>query len=309
MPDDVDTSALAFESRRLQDMQRIERRKIRLELEKLRHAEAIDQQKIALDRTRCEREGYFFHRNGAACITAAVAFAAALFTGYFGYRSNEVMIAQQKIASDQNAERDKLAEKERERTWRLEALKLVTANPELVRSGSKDERTQLRDMMLVTFPKDIVATVFADLERQAVAADDKTGRAIWLEGQKQAEAQQASALSVGASPVVAEAVKQIANLTGAGRRDASDRLIGLYQQDKAGVVKALVDSLKPQTDAGSYRHNLYVLVTLARIAHGWEGTEDQVRTIKAIPTTQDDNYADKTFQRWADAAARNAGRR
>lgn len=91
----------------------------------------------------------------------------------------------------------------------------------------------------------------------------------------------------------------IAKFNGADRRKASDQLVQLYPDNKAAVIKALIDALL--TDGpDSYRVNLYIVRTLGSIQPNWEGTSEQLAKIQALKTSQ--NYQDPTFKKWVDRA-------
>jgi hypothetical protein len=74
----------------------------------------------------------------------------------------------------------------------------------------------------------------------------------------------------------------------------SDRLIQLYKQNKKEVINALLGAILPKGDTNSYRNNLYIVFTLGRITDGWEGSDDQLRTIAQLKETS--SYQDPTFK-------------
>jgi hypothetical protein len=65
-----------------------------------------------------------------------------------------------------------------------------------------------------------------------------------------------------------------------------------------------VAALLPPDDPRSYRTNLYVAYTLARMSAKWEGTKKDVDQVVLLKTTP--NYKDPTFAQWVDKAVTNA---
>ncbi len=83
----------------------------------------------------------------------------------------------------------------------------------------------------------------------------------------------------------------------------SNRLIELYEDKKNVVVEALINSILEPSNSKSYRVNLYIVFTFARISGGWEGSNEQLEKIKSLRETQ--NYKDDTFRKRVDEAISN----
>lgn len=87
---------------------------------------------------------------------------------------------------------------------------------------------------------------------------------------------------------------------GSERGIASRQLVTLYSTQPKEVVDALIGALLPASDPRSYRVNLYVAYTLAKIQPSWSGTAEQLKAIQSL--TQQANYLDPTFRQRVDEA-------
>ncbi|HEX7333937.1 MAG TPA: hypothetical protein VF290_20705 [Pyrinomonadaceae bacterium] len=108
-----------------------------------------------------------------------------------------------------------------------------------------------------------------------------------------------SYLPAPATPEFKKIPSLIAQFTGDNRRNASDQLVGMYSQNKTGVVEALINAIL-SSGPDSYRVNLYIARTLGLIEPNWEGTSDQFQKLTELRDTPD--YKDKTFRTWVDQA-------
>lgn len=107
-------------------------------------------------------------------------------------------------------------------------------------------------------------------------------------------------------PAGTEAPVLVSLFGGPDRRAASDKLVALYaagQRDQ--VVSALLGAVVPKEAANSYRVNLYVLYTFARIGPRWEGSREQVRAVEALAGLAR-YYDDPTYSTWAQKAVSQA---
>jgi hypothetical protein len=84
---------------------------------------------------------------------------------------------------------------------------------------------------------------------------------------------------------------------------ASNHLIGLYNENRTVVVKTLIDKILPENDPRSYRRNLYIAFTLARIKPYWEGSREQIEAINSLKHSS--NYSNETFRKRIDEAISN----
>jgi hypothetical protein len=132
----------------------------------------LDRERLSLERARLELESKrleieqgFFRRNLGAIITAAVTLIAVSVSGF------QVWIAH--IASEKE---QRLAEIEAERRWRLDVFSIVSTHSDLIFSSDQNKQRQIRNVMLITLPTDIVSALFADLERTSAQAQ------VWSEG-------------------------------------------------------------------------------------------------------------------------------
>ncbi|MFN3659052.1 MAG: hypothetical protein ACK4UO_17540 [Pseudolabrys sp.] len=106
-------------------------------------------------------------------------------------------------------------------------------------------------------------------------------------------------------PVVADVpIEKLPELfSGPNRRDASDRLIKLYADNKALVVDAVINAIVPESSA-AYRINIYVARTLRLIPGKWEGSAAQLQAVELLK--QRNSYRnDETFRDNVDGAIAN----
>jgi hypothetical protein len=301
---ELDKRRLQLEEKRHDENRINEQKRLELEIGKLRHTEKFDERRLLIEEVKSEREGSFFYRNSGFIISASVALLAAV-GGIANVVATHMNNKSQAEIVDKNNQRQKEeAELERNRRWRLEALKFVTENRATLFSGTDEEKERLKGVLEVTFPADIASLVYAGLEREAKGSKEKD---FWVTAQKEAERRLDESIKGTAVPGDKYGITElVSQLGGANRKEASDRLIELYKKDRVFVVATLIESLRPEASENSYRHNLYVLVTLGKIPGKWLGTKAQVQAIKEIEYTQPRNYNDSTFKRWAKAAAENA---
>jgi len=191
-----------------------------------------------------------------------------------------------------------------DRKWKYDTLQFVSSNKDAVFGGDDAERKRIRDVMTVTFPVEVLDKLFSDLEERGKSPEEK---ATWSEGQKDVDRKVVASTDTTSTTNLPsnilnkdELVKQ---LTSSNRRDVSNSLIEMYKQNKKAVVDALINAILPESDSNSYRNNLYVVYTLARIPDGWEGSDGQAQQIAELRRTR--NYADPTFKQWVDQTLQN----
>jgi len=119
------------------------------------------------------------------------------------------------------------------------------------------------------------------------------------------EDSRASALdaSIGESsvpPAMEKPADLVALFPGPDRGLASNRLVMLYDSQPDRVVEALVNGILPPSDPRSYRVNLYVAYTLARINSAWSGSRQQFDSVHSL--TRFGSYSDPTFKLRVDQA-------
>jgi len=273
--------------------------------------EELNEAKFHLERERFEfekdtaaRERHFLYRNAATIITAAISLAAlAVSLGQVWVehirKEREIEVTQAK-----NDKELKLEELREDRKWKYDTLQFVSSNKDAVFGGDDAERKRIRDVMTVTFPVEVLDKLFSDLEERGKSPEEK---ATWSEGQKDVDRKVVASTDTTSTTNLPsnilnkdELVKQ---LTSSNRRDVSNSLIEMYKQNKKAVVDALINAILPESDSNSYRNNLYVVYTLARIPDGWEGSDGQAQQIAELRRTR--NYADPTFKQWVDQTLQN----
>jgi hypothetical protein len=87
---------------------------------------------------------------------------------------------------------------------------------------------------------------------------------------------------------------------------ASNQLVELYKSEPDAVVEALINSIigkDKDDDPLSYRVNLYIAFTLARIRGGWRGMPTQYQMLASLRDSK--NYQDDTFRQRVDGALSN----
>ena len=106
-----------------------------------------------------------------------------------------------------------------------------------------------------------------------------------------------------APPIPGEIADLISKFTGPERLAASNALVERAKSSPVPVVDALISGLREQDDEASYRFNLYVVFTLARIPNGWPGTDQQRERLIALRSSR--NYKDATFHSRTEEAISN----
>lgn len=112
-----------------------------------------------------------------------------------------------------------------------------------------------------------------------------------------------STLQQIAPPVSGDLLELIGKFSTAERLAASNSLILRAQTQKQAVADALIAHIQPPGLRHSYRINLYIAFTLARLVGGWSGTEAQHARVASLRRTED--YDDPTFKKHVDTALRN----
>jgi alanyl-tRNA synthetase len=166
-----------------------------------------------------------------------------------------------------------LSQQVNNRLVQLEKLKTETEELTLDTKRLRDEKRDLSDHV-------------AKLREELAAT------ALYAPPEKTRELDSAGPTSQAKPVDYAELVKQFST---ADRLKASNQLVALYPKDHLGVVKALVDAVQPD-NANSYRTNLYIAFTLARIPGGWEAAEPQYQRIQSLKSSV--QMKDSTFSRW-----------
>jgi len=273
--------------------------------------EQLNEDKFKLERERFEfeketavRERRFLYRNSAAVITAAISLAAlavSISQVWVEHIRKDREIAVTQVKNDKELKLEELRE---DRKWKYDALQFVASNKDAIFGGIDSERKRIRDVMTVTFPVEILDKLFSDLEERGKSAEEK---ATWSEGQKDVDRKVIASTDLTSTtdlpPNILNKDVLVKQLTGSERRGVSNSLIEMYKQNKKAVVDGLINAILPESDSNSYRNNLYIVYTLARIPDGWEGTDGQAEQIAELRHTA--NYSDPTFRQWVDKTLQN----
>lgn len=94
----------------------------------------------------------------------------------------------------------------------------------------------------------------------------------------------------------------VKKFNGDDRLLASNQLIQAYKEKPSQVVAALINAIQTEELPTSYRVNLYVAFTLARIDPYWSGNANQFERIAELRRST--NYQDPTFKKWVVQASR-----
>jgi hypothetical protein len=270
----------------------------------------LNEAKLELERERFEsekkiaaQESRFFYRNFATVISAAISIAAlsvSISQVWVAKIEKQREIDQAKAKAESELE---LARERDDRKWNYDALQFVSSNKDAIFGGDELQQKRIRDVMVVTFPVAVTDILFPGFKERAKTETEKK---IWDDGEKSADSiniNSSSAPQVDLPANILNKDELVKQLTSAERLSVSNRLIELYSQNKNGVVDALINAILPQADRNSYRNNLYIAVTLARIPGKWEGSAAQLEAIVALKKTG--NYHDATFQQWVNKAESN----
>lgn len=87
------------------------------------------------------------------------------------------------------------------------------------------------------------------------------------------------------------------------RYSASRKLVELYKAQPQSVIEALVGGIQPPSFKTSYRVNLYVAFTLARIEPHWTGTQSQFDSVSRLKSYRE--YGEPTFYARVEEALKN----
>lgn len=112
---------------------------------------------------------------------------------------------------------------------------------------------------------------------------------------------------VSPQPRTSEAIPLVAEIQenfNSGRRlEFSDELIAKFAGRSRELAVALIGAILEQGDTRSYRVNLYIALTLARIPGGWPDDADPQKAVPELRGTA--NYKDRTFSKRVDEALKN----
>ena len=262
---------------------------------------AFEEKRLELEVERARRERKFLTRNTATLITGLISLATIAISAavaYNAYRQTD----QTRIIEDNKFKQALL---ESDRKWRNDALQYTTAQYETIYSGEADKQVRILSLMRMVFPKDIYELTLAHLK---IAAPTKGPRNVWAEAEQEVDKQDLASdtpVPTIALPDRALSVDTLRQqLYSPDRKSVSNALIQQYTTGDKSIVSQLVAAVLPQDDNRSYRTNLYVAYTLARIPGKWEGTGAEVAMITSLKNTK--NYTDPTFAQWVDKAVTNA---
>lgn len=147
------------------------------ETQKLR----LEERKIAAEERKLEIEHSFFHKHVGLFITAVLSLAAVLVSGSQVWVANINKNKELELSQQQREKELEQKTMENERRWKLDGLKFVMSNQELIFSEDLDQRRRIRDIMVATLPEEITLPLFRRLA--ALSAPDE--RSIWNEGRQE----------------------------------------------------------------------------------------------------------------------------
>jgi len=271
------------------------------ELEQKRFA--LEERRFKLDEERAIRERGFLTRNAASLITGVITGLISLATiaisavvAYNAYRQTD----QTRMIEDRKSQQTKT---ESDIRWRNDALNYTTAQYEAIYSGEAKKQQRILSLMELAFPKDLMERILAHLKEAAPTNDAPN---VWAKAEQKIDKQDLASdspvptIALSGPPTVNTLRDQ---LYSPERKSVSNALIEQYKNGNKSIVSQLVSAVLPQDDNRSYRTNLYIAYTLARIPGKWEGTNAEVATMTSLQSTT--NYKDPTFAQWVDQALAN----
>ena len=273
------------------------------ELNQARHE--LERERFEFEKGRVRQEGSFFNKNFATLITGAISVAALSISisqvWVANIQKNRELRRQDHeltLEKERNEEQSKLERERDDRKWNYESLQFVADHRDVIFGKDELQQSRICQVMFVTFPKPILAELFP-----GISAESQNPR-VWIKAQGTVEAGilgSSNAPQMDLPKDILTRDELARQLNGPNRRSISDALVSSYSQNKSGVLAALISAILPEIDKNSYRNNLYIAVTLARLPGGWEGYSADLDRLKG----QTRNYQDPTFRKWVDAAVQN----
>jgi hypothetical protein len=252
-------------------------------------------------------ERSFFEKHLAAILTSLISLTAVLVSAAQVWVAHINKQKELDIIWANNIKQQETFSQEKERNWKLDLAKFFMENESRIFSEDEAKRSKMRDIMIITFPSEFTSVVFAKLAKlenesrpgkeasPAVQAKIET----WTQGTEKLD----EVLTAEVTSIVANAGDLIEKFKGDERRIFSNKLAEQYQTSQEDVLSILMNSILPESDYWSYRVNIYVTRTLAKISNGWKGTKDQLEAVEQLRQTR--NYKDATFIKNVDAAISN----
>jgi hypothetical protein len=273
----------------------------------------LDVRRFALERLRMRQERKFLYRHSTALITGCITLISFFFTAGVTIKNlidadarNSAQIAETARQKTKEEEATKRAAAETDRQRSVALLEYLTKNFESIYSGVPEKQQVIQTAIESAYPIES-QRIF---QRLAIVAPTKDAPNVWQEQQRAADKEDLRrAVSSARPPVsatnsaVPTAEELLQRLTGNDRRSEAESLARLQGVSSDVLVDRLIGSLLPQSDAQSYRFNLYAAVVLAKISGKWRGTDAQLAALTLL--TKSGNYEDKTFRQWVKAALDN----
>lgn len=152
----------------------------RLESEEKR---ADEEMKFKRDKLEFEKKQFalknrFLNRNLGVLITAAVTLLVVLIQAGQIWKAEQNNRKDLEISREQRQQELTLNRLENERRWKLDLFQFVSDNMNMIFSDNSDERKRIRNVMVVTFPTEIINALFQNLEL-SVPEDEKQ---VWRDG-------------------------------------------------------------------------------------------------------------------------------
>lgn len=278
----------------------------------------LEHKRLILEEEKNRRDTLFFNKHFGVIITAAVSLATVAVSGTQVWVAHINKNKELEATAVQKQRELDVADLTEKRRWRLDVAEFILEQKLSIFSKDPVEATNIRNVMLATFPLEITEKVFLKIE----ASSPEDQQSIWIEGQNAvdraslatdefrerkdtSEKLQTRLSQDEAKTITPEFIaKFVEDFKGPKRRALSDEIAAMYESNPKSVVKGLVDGILPNDDRWSYRVNIYIARTLESIKPSWEGSEDQIKSIRKLRDSS--NYQnDKTFKARVEGALSN----
>jgi hypothetical protein len=140
----------------------------------------LDRQRLGIEKRRAEIELRFFHKHLGAVLAAAVSLAGICVS------ASQIWVAYIALETTrlQKEKETELAALEKSRQWNLDLAEFVAKHREVIFSGGLEERTRIRNVLMVAFPPEITKPLF---ERLVITVPEPE-KIVWQEALRQIEA-------------------------------------------------------------------------------------------------------------------------
>lgn len=123
---------------------------------------AIERDRLNLEKSRVEFDRRFSNKYLAVIFATVVPLTAAVFSYFQAVRDHA-----------QKEKELNVLELQQNREWNLSVAKFVSEHADVIFAGNDEQRSRIREIMLVTFPPNITSILFQKLEATATSPQAK----------------------------------------------------------------------------------------------------------------------------------------